>query len=63
MDNVFSKRMQDFAIWYIDDILIASKSLAEHFKHLKVFKELVVAHGLVLSAKKMILFQIDIEFL
>lgn len=63
MDNIFSEKMQDFVIWYIDDILIVSKSLDEHFRQLKVFKELAITHGLVLSVKKMILFQTDIEFL
>jgi hypothetical protein len=37
-------------IIYIDDILVCSKNLQEHLKHLQKFYEVVFQHGLVLSA-------------
>ena len=55
----FQKRMEDifrdfsWALVFIDDILICSKTIQEHHKHLQKFYELVFKHGLVLSEPKM----------
>ena len=65
----FQKRMEDifreynWALVYIDDILICSHSLQEHLKHLQKFYELVYKHGLVLSESKMEIGKTEIEFL
>ena len=65
----FQKRMEDifrekkWALVYIDDILICSKNLQEHLKHLQEFYSLVFKHGLVLSKSKMEIGKKDIEFL
>ena len=65
----FQKRMEDifreynWALVYIDDILICSHSLQEHLKHLQKFYELVYKHGLVLSEPKMEIGKTKIEFL
>jgi len=53
----------NFILSYIDDILIFSNTLDEHFKHLNIFKYLVVKNGLVISAPKIKLFQHEIRFL
>ena len=61
MDEIF--REYNWALVYIDDILIFSHSLQEHLKHLQKFYELVYKHGLVLSEPKMEIGKTEIEFL
>jgi hypothetical protein len=51
-----------FTIVYIDDVLVYSKSIDEHWKHLNSFLD-VKHNGLVVSAKKIKLFQTKIRFL
>ncbi|KAJ9561924.1 hypothetical protein OSB04_007084 [Centaurea solstitialis] len=55
--------ISSFAIVYIDDVLIFSKSINEHFKYLNIFYDLIFKNGLVVSASKMSLFQTQIRFL
>jgi hypothetical protein len=57
--NLFSKSIHV----YIDDVLIFSTSIDKHFKHLKVFFNVVKENGLVLSKTKYSLFEINILFL
>lgn len=51
----FQKRMEDlfkyysFIIVYIDNLLIFSRDISEHKKHLEQFYQVVFKHGLVLS--------------
>ena len=52
-----------FSIVHIDDVLIFSNSIEEHFKHLKIFQKIVRENGLVISATKIKLFQTNIRFL
>jgi hypothetical protein len=66
----FQKMMNDiltpynsFSIIYIDDVLIFSPSLDQHFKYLNIFLHLVKKNGLVVSAQKLVLFQTVIWFL
>ena len=61
MEDIF--REKKWALVYIDDILICSKNLQEHLKHLQEFYSLVFKHGLVLSKSKMEIGKKDIEFL
>ncbi|KAL0324773.1 UNVERIFIED_CONTAM: putative enzymatic polyprotein [Sesamum radiatum] len=51
MDNLF-KDYFEFMFVYIDDILIASKNMKEHIKHLEIFSDACHKEGLVLSEKK-----------
>ncbi|KAK4407713.1 putative enzymatic polyprotein [Sesamum angolense] len=51
MDNLF-KDYFEFMFVYIDDILIASKIMKEHIKHLETFSDACYKEGLVLSEKK-----------
>ena len=55
MDDIFNA-YYEFCIVYIDDILIFSDSIDQHFKHLKKFIHVVKQNGLVLSVIKMKLF-------
>ena len=52
-----------FSIVYIDDVLIFSKSIKDHCKHLVIFVKVIKQNGLVVSATKINLFQDKIRFL
>ncbi|KAL3510958.1 hypothetical protein ACH5RR_030359 [Cinchona calisaya] len=62
MIDIFIPYM-DFIIVYIDDILIFSETLELHFKHLDLFKKLIIQNGLVISKPKICIFQTKIRFL
>ena len=61
MDYIFSR--YDFIVTYINDILVHSPDVQTHLKHLDIFLEEVKKHGIVLSERKMSLFQDSIDFL
>ena len=61
MDNIFGT--YNFITVYIDDILVASSTLEEHYNHLNKFFDLCEQHGLVLSKRKTVLGQTNISFL
>ena len=60
MNEIFNPCTQ-FSIVYIDDVLIFSNSVDEHWKHLNTFFEIVKYNGLVISASKIELFQTKIR--
>lgn len=62
MNDIFHS-LHQYCIIYIDDVLIFSESIDQHFKHLKVFINTAKFAGLVVSAKKIKLFQKEIRFL
>ena len=62
MNDIFT-HFTDFSIVYIDDVLIFSKSIVDHWKHLYIFVKVIKHNGLVVSATKIILFQDKIRFL
>ena len=62
MDNVL-KPYFDWLIVYIDDILVLSDSVAQHFKHMTLLLKVDKEAGLVLSKRKLELFQTKIKFL
>jgi len=62
MNEIFNP-VSEFSIVYIDDVLIFSQSIEEHWKHLYKFLQIVKTNGLVVSAKKIKLFQTNIRFL
>ena len=61
MEVIFKEKQ--WVLVFIDDILICSKNLQEHLKHLQMFYELVFKHGLVLSERKMEIEKTEMEFL
>ena len=61
MDIIF--RNYDFIFVYIDDILILSDDINSHLKHLDIFTDLCMKHGLALSERKTSLLQETIDFL
>ena len=62
MNEIFND-YSEFCIVYIDDVLVFSKSIEQHFKHLKTFFYVIKKNGLVLSKTKMSFFQTKIRFL
>ena len=62
MNDIFNP-YQDFTIVYIDDILVFSNTVDQHFKHLRVFLNVIKTNGLVVSQPKIKLFQVKIRFL
>ncbi|KAL0385579.1 UNVERIFIED_CONTAM: putative enzymatic polyprotein [Sesamum radiatum] len=62
MDNLF-KDYFEFMFVYIDDILIGSKNMKDHIKHLEIFSDACHKEGLVLSEKKATIAINKIKFL
>ena len=62
MNEIFNS-FNKFCIIYIDDVLIFSKSIEEHWKHLNAFLDIIKLNGLVVSSPKIKLFQTKIRFL
>ena len=62
MNDIFNP-FTSFIIVYIDDVLVFSKSIDQHFKHLQQFLHIIEKNGLAISAPKMVLFQTKIRFL
>ena len=60
MNDIFNP-YTEFAICYIDDVLIFSSSVDQHMKHLNIFKHVIIKNGLVVSASKMKLFQTTVR--
>ena len=61
MEDIF--RDKKWALVFIDDILVCSKNLQDHLKHLQSFYDLVYKHGLVPSQSKMEIGKTEIDFL
>ena len=62
MNEIFNQ-FSNFIIVYIDDVVIHSDSIEQHWKHLNKFVETVKLNGLSLSTTKINLFQTKIWFL
>jgi len=62
MNDIFTPYTA-FIIVYIDDILVFSNTIDQHFKHLQIFISVMERNGLAVSASKLILFQTNIRFL
>jgi len=62
MNDIYNP-YSEFCIVYIDDVLIFSQSIDQHFKHLKTFYLATKKAGLALSSSKISLFQTKVRFL
>jgi hypothetical protein len=62
MNDIFNP-YSHFTIVYIDDVLVFSRSIEEHWKHLNKFLHIIKSNGLVVSAPKIKLFQTKVRFL
>jgi hypothetical protein len=52
MNKVFMEELDKFVIFFIDDILIYSRSAEEHGQHLRVILEKLSAHQLYAKLTK-----------
>ena len=55
MNDIFTP-YTNFSIVYIDDVLIFSKSIDQHWKHLETFIKIIKINELVVSPTKIKLF-------
>lgn len=62
MDEIY-KPYENFIIFYVDNILVFSKTIKEHIKHLQIFKKQTNKNRIVLSERKAIFLKKKIEFL
>ena len=62
MNDIFNS-FSHFTIIYIDDVIVYSKSIDEHWKHLYSFLDVIKYNGLIVSAKKIKIFQTKVRFL
>ena len=62
MNDIFNS-FSHFTIVYIDDVLVYSSFIDEHWKHLYSFLDTIKRNGLVVFAKKIKLFQTKVCFL
>jgi uncharacterized membrane protein YhaH (DUF805 family) len=62
MNDIFNTHSK-FCIVYIDDVLIFSNSINQHFKHLHIFFHTSQQNGLVVFKSKISLFQTRVRFL
>jgi c-di-GMP-related signal transduction protein len=62
MNEIFNS-FNKFYIVYIDDVLIFSKSIEEHWKHMNSFLDIIKINGLVVSSPRVKLFQTKIDSL
>jgi len=62
MNDIFAPYTA-FIIVYIDDVLVFSNTIEQHFEHLEIFMSVMKRNGLAASASKMLLFQTKIRFL
>ena len=62
MNDIFNP-FSHFTIVYIDDVLVYSNSIDEHWKHLYSFLDTIKRNGLVISDKKIKLFRTKVRFL
>jgi hypothetical protein len=63
MNDVFGDRIGKFVLVYMDDILVFSKSKAEHLAHLKEVLQLLGAHNYYLKRKKCHFMKTEVTFL
>ena len=62
MNDIFYS-YSNFIIVYIDDVLVFSQSINQHFKHLHIFVKIIKQNGLAISKTKINIFQTKVRFL
>lgn len=63
MDKIFSGQIRKFAIPYLDDIIIFSKSAEEHLDHLEIVLNKLKSAGITLNEKKCKIMQGKVKYL
>jgi hypothetical protein len=63
MNNIFHKQLHKSVVIYLDDLLIFSKTIDEHLKHLEEVFQIIKQHGLSLKQSKCHFFQRELRLL
>ena len=63
MNNVLHKYLDNFVVFFIDDILIYSKTKEEHEEHLKIILQVLSEHQLYAKFSKCDFFKDEIQYL
>ncbi len=63
MNNILKKVLYEFALVYLDDIIVFSKTIDDHITHLNAVFELLEQEGLKLKLSKCNFFKTKIEYL
>ena len=63
MLKIFFEYMEDFMLFYVDDLLIYSEMAEEHLKHLKMVFQKFQESGLKLKLSKCTFFKSQIKYL
>lgn len=63
MNSVFRQHLDSFVIVYLDDVLVYSRTEAEHNAHLRTVMDLLRKHNLRAKASKCEFFRTEVEFL
>jgi hypothetical protein len=63
MNKLFSKHLYKFVMVYLDDIIVFSKSEAEHEKHLRIVLDILKLHNLTAAHWKCSFYQQEVLFL
>lgn len=63
MNKVFSAHLRDFVIVFFDDILVYSRTPAEHYKHLRTVFQLLMDHQLYAKLSKCVFGTTEVEYL
>jgi ribosome-interacting GTPase 1 len=63
MDSIFKKERGIFVYQYLDDIVIFSKNISDHKKHLEIIFGKLKSAGIKLNKKKSKLYRSEIKLL
>ena len=63
LTTIFGEYLGKFIIIYVDDILIFSRTIEEHKKHIKIVLDILEKHKLKIKLSKCELFTQEVEFL
>lgn len=63
MNNIFRSVLYKSVLIYLDDVIIFSKTLEEHAKHLEEVLQILETHRLKLKISKCFFAQVELEFL
>jgi hypothetical protein len=63
MNDVFHGYLDDFMVCYIDDILIFSKNMEDHERHVRLVLEKLWEVGLYAKLEKCEFYQFEVKFL